>query len=39
VGDMTALPGYVENNNITIVEEINNIYDLLTWKTISEQMI
>lgn len=36
VGDMTALPGYVENNNITIVEEINNIYDLLTWKTISE---
>ena len=39
VGDMTTLPGYIENNNITIVEEINNLYELLSWKTIDEQMI
>lgn len=36
IGDMTTLPGYAENEEITLVEEINNIYELLSWKAIEE---
>ena len=34
IGDMTKLPNYTEET--TIVNEINNIYDRLTWQEIPQ---
>ena len=36
LGDVTTLPGYAENPNNTIIEEINNIYTILSWQNIEE---
>ena len=34
IGNMNLLPNYSEEKQITIVDEINNIYNILTWNDI-----
>lgn len=36
VGDITLLPHYSDENSVTLVEEINNIYEILAWQSMDE---
>lgn len=36
VGDITLLPHYSTENSVTLVEEINNIYEILSWQSMDE---